>query len=219
MTRPAESIYWFDADLVVTGPQALPERRTIAAATKVGVPPWTSPTAPPSASAVHRRWGSQMKAVVARTNKRLAVIVVAGALVVIGGGAAYAYWTSTGVGSGTATTGTSVEFVVASSAATGGPLTPGGPSQTVGFTVANPGTGSQQLSSVVVTVANADGTTWNSVTGCSASDYTIGTPVVSYGEIAPSGITSGTVTITMDDDPVDQDGCKLALVPLYFVAS
>ena len=151
--------------------------------------------------------------------KRLAVVIVAGALVVVGGGAAYAYWTSTGVGSGTAITGTSVDFVVASSAATGGPLTPGGPSQSVAFSVTNPGTGSQNLSSVVVTVANPDGTTWDSVSGCSASDYTVGTPGITYGEIAPAGVANGTVTITMDDDPVNQDGCKNATVPLYIVAS
>lgn len=160
-----------------------------------------------------------MTTVVGRTNKRLAVIVAAGALVILGGGAAYAYWTSTGIGSGSATTGTSEDFVVASSAATGGPLTPGGPSQTVGFTVTNPGTGSQNLSLVVVTVANADGTAWTQVAGCSAADYTIGAPAITYGEIAPSGVATGTVTITMDDDPVNQDGCKDATVPLYLVAS
>lgn len=160
-----------------------------------------------------------MTTAVGRTNKRLAVIVAAGALVILGGGAAYAYWTSTGIGSGSATTGTSEDFVVSSSAATGGPLTPGGPSQTVGFTVTNPGTGSQNLSLVVVTVGNPDGTAWTLVPGCSATDYTVGTPVISYGEIAPSGLATGTVTITMDDDPVNQDGCKDATVPLYFVAS
>lgn len=155
-----------------------------------------------------------------RSNKkRLAAVVVAGALVLFGGGAAYAYWTSTGVGSGTATTGTSVDFAVATTTATGGPLTPGGPSQTVAFTVTNPGTGAQNLSSVVVTVANADGTAWTAVAGCSASDYTVGVPAFTPGEIAPSGVVNGTVTITMDDDPVDQDGCKGATVPLYLVAS
>lgn len=153
-----------------------------------------------------------------RNHKRLAAVVVAGALVLVGGGAAYAYWTSTGVGSGTATTGTSVDFDVTTTAATGGPLTPGGPSQTVAFTVGNPGTGSQYLASVVVTVANPDGSPWTSVPGCSAADYTVGAPAFTPGEIAPSGSVNGTVTISMDDDPVNQDGCKGVTVPLYLVA-
>ncbi|WP_424186964.1 hypothetical protein ACOBQX_03780 [Actinokineospora sp. G85] len=153
------------------------------------------------------------------TKKRVVVVgAVAGALV-LGGGLAYAYWSSTGTGSGSATTGTSTAFVVTTAAATGGPLSPGGPSQTVPFTVTNPGTGSQNLTSVVVTVANADGTPWTAVAGCSAADYTVGTPAVTYGEIAPGGNAGGTVTITMNNLPSNQDGCKDAVVPLRVVAS
>jgi len=95
----------------------------------------------------------------------------------------------------------------------------GGPSETVAFTVTNPGSGSQNLSLVTVAVANADGTAWTAVAGCSALDYTIGTPVVTYGQIAPAGFVSGTVTVTMNNLATNQDGCQTADVPLYFVAS
>jgi hypothetical protein len=153
-----------------------------------------------------------------KRNKRISAAIAVTA-VAIGGGLAYAYWSSAGTGTGSASTGTSNGFTVASSAATGGLLTPGGPTDSVAFTVTNPGSGSQNLSSVVVTVAGPAGVAWTTVPGCSALDYTVGTPVITYGQIAASGVASGTVSITMNDLSSSQDGCKLATVPLYFVAS
>jgi hypothetical protein len=154
-----------------------------------------------------------------RRNKRISVVLAALMVTALGAGLAYAYWTSTGTGTGSGTTGTSAGFTVASSGPTGGLLSPGGPSETVAFTVTNPGTGSQNLSSVVVTVASAGGAAWTAVAGCSSLDYTVGTPAITYGQVAPAGVTSGTVTVTMNNLGSNQDGCKLATVPLYFVAS
>jgi hypothetical protein len=153
------------------------------------------------------------------TKKKVIGVVATTAVVALGAGAAFAYWTSTGNGSGSATTGTSSLYTVASSAATGGPLTPGGPTQTVAFTVTNPSTGVQHLNSVLVTVKNSDNTTWTSVSGCSSADYTVGTPAITYGDIAPGAVASGTVTVTMNNLVTSQDACKGATVPLYFAAS
>jgi hypothetical protein len=154
-----------------------------------------------------------------KRKKRLAVVAAVLIGVGVGGGLAYAYWSSTGAGSGSASTGTNTAFTVASSTATGGPLTPGGPSETVAFTVTNPGSGHQYLSSVLVTVANSDGTPWTAVPGCSSDDYAIGTPTITYGDVTPSGVVNGSVTVSMTNRAANQDGCKGATVPLYFVAS
>jgi hypothetical protein len=89
----------------------------------------------------------------------------------------------------------------------------------VAFTVSNPGTGSEKLSSVVASVATSTGTAWTAVTGCSALDYTVGTPTITYGEIAGGSTLSGTVTITMNDRASAQDACKNVAVPIYFAAS
>lgn len=151
--------------------------------------------------------------------KRTAIITIAAVLVLGGAGAAFAYWTSTGTGTGTATTGESTGFTVESDAPIGDPLTPGGPAQTVAFTVTNPGTGSQDLSDVTVTIANGDGTTWTAVDGCSAADYTVGTATIVYGPIAGGADAEGDVTVAMIDTGVNQDDCQNAVVPLYFVAS
>jgi hypothetical protein len=154
-----------------------------------------------------------------RTQKRVSALAVAVAVVAIGGGIAFAYWSATGTGTGSAATGTSTNFTVTSSAPTGGPLSPGGPAETVAFSVNNTGTGSQKLSSVVASVAGPAGATWNAVAGCSSADYTVGTPAITYGNIAGSGSLAGTVTVTMNNLATNQDGCKNAAVPLYFVAS
>ena len=70
-----------------------------------------------------------------------------------------------------------------------------------------------------MTVAGAGGAAWTSVAGCSSADYTVGTPAVAYGPIAPGGSVNGTVSVTMLNSANNQDGCKLATVPLYLVAS
>jgi hypothetical protein len=150
---------------------------------------------------------------------RTTVVALTALLVVIGGSLAFAYWTSTGSGSGSATTGTSSNFTVSSTAATGVSLKPGVGQQTVTFTVHNPSTASQTLSLVAATVAKTDGTAWTAVTGCSAADYTVGTPTITYGPILASGDAVGMVTLTMNNLPTNQDACKDATVPLYFAAS
>lgn len=152
--------------------------------------------------------------------KKIVATVATFALVGIGSGVAYAYWTSGGTGAATATTGTSASFTVTSDPATGGALTPGGVTDSIPFHVNN-GTGNAtaKLTAVAVTVANSDGTTWTSVSGCSAADYTVDTPAFTPGEIAGGAKIDGTVTLTMNDSTSTQDGCKLATVPLYFVAS
>lgn len=155
------------------------------------------------------------------SRKRRSTIIAIAATVLLsaGGGAAFAYWTASGSGAGVASTGTTTAFTVTTSAPTGGPLTPGGPAETVNFTVANPGTGSQKLSAVVAKVAASDGTAWTAIDGCSALDYSLGVPTITYGEIAGSSSVSGTVTITMLDLGSSQDACKNASIPLYFAAS
>lgn len=150
---------------------------------------------------------------------RKATIVIGstvGALAI--GGVAFAYWTSSGSGAGSATAGTSSDFVVTTDTATGDPLTPGGPTDTVAFHVNNPSSGAQYLTSVAVTVANSDGTTWTSGS-CSAADFTVGTPSFTAGQIAAGGTKDGTVTITMKNLPANQDDCKGVTVPLYVAAS
>lgn len=154
-----------------------------------------------------------------KRTKKLVIAGIAAALVLGGGGAAFAYWTAQGTGVGTATTGVSSGFTVTSAAPAGADLYPGGPTQSVTFTVTNESTAPQTLEEVDVTVANADGTAWTDVTGCSADDFTIGTPSVVYGEIAGEDDLEGTVTIAMINSTGNQDPCQDITIPLYIAAS
>lgn len=150
-------------------------------------------------------------------SKIVVAAVTAGTLGV--SGVAYAYFTTTGNGTGAATTGTSSAFAVTTDTATGGPLTPGGPSETIAFHVKNNNSGVQRLSAVAVTVAASNGSAWTTAPGCSAADFTVGTPSFASGDVASGATVDGTVTITMNNLGTPQDGCKSITVPLYVAAS
>lgn len=125
--------------------------------------------------------------------------------------------TSGGESTGTSATGTGIGFVVATSLAEGDPLVPGGPAQIIAFTVTNPGGARQMLTDVSVTIAGIRGEEWTSG-GCTAADYTVGEPVIRNGEIAPAGVVTGSVEITMKNTSANQDACRNVVVPLRFVA-
>jgi hypothetical protein len=156
------------------------------------------------------------------SKKKLVAGAAAAAIIAGGAGVAFAYWTSTGTGSGSATTGTSTTWDVAlgSVNAPNGPLTPGGPSETVHVTVTNNSSGHQQLNNLTVAVANSDGTAWTAVTGCSAADYAPTIPSVPANtDLGPGDTYETDITISMNDLASNQNGCKNATVPLYVSAS
>lgn len=154
---------------------------------------------------------------VAGRKKRIIGTTVA--LVAIGGGAAFAYWTAAGTHDTTATAGKSADFVVTSTIA-GGPLSPGGPEQVATFTVTNPGSGVQELKSIKVSVADTNGTPWIAGKGCSYEDFALSAPSFDPKEINPGQSVTGTVKLQMINRPtVNQDGCQNASVPLHFEAS
>jgi hypothetical protein len=141
-------------------------------------------------------------------------------LVGTGGGLGYAWWTATGTGAGAAGTGTHTPWDIEVDPAAGGPLTPGGATQTVDFTVTNAGSGHQKLNSVTVAVANSNGSAWTAVAGCSAADYSVSiTSAPTYDDVAPGDTRAGTATVEMVNAAGNQNACKDAVVPLYFAAS
>jgi hypothetical protein len=156
---------------------------------------------------------------VAGRKKRIIGTTVA--LVAIGGGAAFAYWSASGAGDATTTAAAaSANFTITSTVA-GPALSPGGPAQTATFTVTNPGTGGQKITNVVATVAGVNGAAWTAVNGCSAADFTVVGPTnFTPTEIEAGRSITGTVTLQMiDRTGVNQDGCKGATVPLHFAAN
>ena len=156
--------------------------------------------------------------------KLAAIAIVAG--VGLAASAAFAFWTTTGNGTGSGTVGTDTEWDVTSTAATGGPLTPGGPLQDVAFKVENDSTGHQKLNSVVVLVANADGSPWDGFGDCSALDFSVGgaAPGTAYTfnpdlDLAGGANYTNTISLAMVNRNADQNACRGLTVPLYFAAS
>ena len=176
-----------------------------------------------------------------KSKKRVLAVGLTAALVAGMTTAAFAYFTSTGDGSGTATVGTSTTWAVTTDAAvlTGDAagLTPQPDScrpsscavkETVAYRVKNNSSGQQHLANVAVSIANANGYAWTSVSGCSASDFSIdglaaGTTkndTALAANLAAGATTSdGTITIVLIDNGSSQDGCKSASVPLYLHAT
>ncbi|MGH8992514.1 MAG: hypothetical protein ACRDYV_01130 [Acidimicrobiia bacterium] len=160
-----------------------------------------------------------------RISKKLAAVaIVAG--VGLAASAAFAYWTTTGSGTGSGTVGTDTPWDVTSSPATGGPLTPGGPLRSIAFNVENDSTGHQNLNTVVVSVANANGSAWDGPGDCSAADFSVNGADAGLAytfspdlDLAAGGDYPNTITLGMVNRDADQNACRLATVPLYFYAS
>jgi hypothetical protein len=160
-------------------------------------------------------------------------------------GAAVAYWTSlgTGDGSGTSASGTG-HWTVTVDKITTNTLTPGGPTQTLSYSVKNNDTGNEMLHQVVFSVVNADSTAFslpavaNANPQCTASDFSISAEAAGAShtvtlntELAPSGgagdTYSSTITLGMvdrhdavaGDNSGNQDNCEGVTVPVHAAAS
>ena len=147
------------------------------------------------------------------------IIVLAALLTLAGAGIAFAYWTSTGTGDGTAQTGESTAFTITADAPDG-TLAPGNAGQTVDFHVTNPSASPQFLTSVTATLANTDGTPWVPTGDCDIADYTVAmTTPAPVGDIAGGATVDGMITVTLANTAENQDDCQGQPVPLHFVAA
>jgi hypothetical protein len=180
---------------------------------------------------------SPVKRRLSRVSKKKAVL--AGGLATLAvAGAAYAYFTSAGTGSGTASVGTSSTLTVTGTS--GSTLYPG-TSSSVSFTVNNPSSGHEKLGSITLTAIHActgAGSTWNGSTctaggteqtGCesfdtnassTADDFSMPT-VTSNTDFGPGNnqTVGQTGTLTMNDLNSSQNLCQGANLTLSFTTS
>ena len=147
--------------------------------------------------------------------KRRAVMTLTTALLVVVVGGAYAYFTTSGTGTGTASVGTS--SAVTLHATVTGTLYPGA-SSPVSFTVDNPSSGKQRvgtisLSSITVDASHSECSTV--ITGGNP-DFTM--PAVAVNAQFGSGNGQAVTpagTLTMNDTGVNQDACQGATLTLH----
>ncbi len=139
--------------------------------------------------------------------------VIASFLVLAVAGAAYAYWTAGGSGTGTAETGESVPLTV-NQVTVLDPMYPGDTAQTISGTFTNTNEGPVYVTSVTASIASVtdgDG-------ACSAADYLLGNEVMTVGAEVPVG-TGGAwtgATLQFNNTGANQDGCQNATVNLAY---
>ena len=139
------------------------------------------------------------------------IILAAAAVVVIGAGSAFAYWSTTGSGTGDGTTATSNGTIVLHASFANG-LTPGA-STPVSFTADNAGSSSLQVGTVTTVVTAS--------AGCDASWFTVA-PVVENQTIAASssGVAlANSGSLVFADSASNQDGCKGATITLSLTSN
>lgn len=152
------------------------------------------------------------------TKKRALVAAVVGSLVLSVG--AFAYFTNTGSGTGSASVGSS-DATTVTQIGTLAALYPT-TSQPVSVTVTNPGSGSQHVGSVHLASITSDKgvacdvslATSGVATAFTMADITINETLAAG---ATSTIHSG--TLAMNDTLVSQDGCQGAVLTLNFTSN
>jgi hypothetical protein len=151
------------------------------------------------------------------TRKTLAVST---AVVLLTGGAAYAYWTAGGSGAGVATTGTSTSITVVQTS-TMSDLRPGGAAQPISGDFNNSSGSPVFVTSVTASILGVDMAVGAAGT-CDESDYTLALAVMSVNATVPVGSSQGAwsgATIQFNNKPgINQDACKGAVVALGYTA-
>jgi hypothetical protein len=137
---------------------------------------------------------------------RKAVIAGVSTLVLVGGGAALAYFTSQGVGQGTATVADVPDTDVITLAFDGAaisPLYPGGQARTTPITAQHAGSGSLTVENVVL------GAVSNNKPGCDMDWFEV--QVTSDGRVAVapgSPVPVGTLSVRLKESGTNQDACQ-----------
>jgi hypothetical protein len=157
-----------------------------------------------------------------KKNKRRARRVVAlTAGLVLAGGAAFAWWTAGGSGTGSATTGNVSALTVVQTSTISG-LAPGLQAQTLSGNFNNPNSGPVYVASVTASIASVTDAGGNAITGCDATDYTLASATMTVGAEVSSGNAKGAwtgATLAFNNKASNQDACKAAVVHLAYSAS
>lgn len=135
--------------------------------------------------------------------------------------AAYAYWTTTGAGSGTATAG-NVTPVTVVQTSTLTAMYPGDTAQTLSGNFNNPNPGSAYVTSVTASVGTITKATGAAAGTCDATDFTLANPTMTVGSDVPSGTAKGAwtgATIKFTNKATNQDACKNATVAISYTSN
>ena len=138
----------------------------------------------------------------------------AAAALLLGGGIAVAFWTSSGTGTGTAAAGTTSEVTIDQNGSIAG-LYPGGSAVAISVDITNSNASDIKLGGVTATVVST------SDAGCTPGDFVIGDSTWGGGTVTGGGgsITVNAGTIRMVNASTNQNACKGATINLAFSAT
>jgi hypothetical protein len=164
------------------------------------------------------RCSPQQEKLMKKTSTRSGVLALVAVLVIAG--AAFAYWTTTGSGEGSADTGTT-QAVTVNQTSTVTDLAPGSGTQPLSGDFDNPNSGPVYITAVAAEVTEVNDALGDPIVGCSAADYTIaGTGAVGASVPAGNGEGSwGNLTIAFNNTADNQDACKNAQLVISYTAS
>jgi hypothetical protein len=148
------------------------------------------------------------------------IVVGATTVALVGGGVAYAYWTTSGSGTGSAATSAGAANLAIAQTSTISNMYPGDGPQTIAGTVTNNASNSAYVAKVTVSITSV--TQAQGATGtCDASDYTLSSPDMAIGKDVAAGASTSFsgATIQFNNKASNQDGCKGATVNLAYAAS
>jgi hypothetical protein len=153
--------------------------------------------------------------------KRRTKVLALTAALVMAGGAAFAWWTAGGSGTGSATTGNvSALTVVQTSTITG--LAPGSSAQTLTGNFNNPNSGPVYVASVTVSISSVVKAGGAPAGTCDSTDYTLSNTTMTVGAEVPTGNAQGSwtgATLAFNNKASNQDACKGATVNLAYTAA
>jgi hypothetical protein len=152
------------------------------------------------------------------SRKAVAVTAASAVIVAVTAIAGIAYWTTSGSGTGSATTGTSTPVTIVQTGTITN-LSPGG-SAPVDFKINNPGS-NQYVASVAISIVGVEDMPGHAATGCSTADFSLTQPKAINADL-PHGDTTfvpSGATLALNDAGKNQDGCQNVTVKLAFDAS
>jgi hypothetical protein len=153
------------------------------------------------------------------TKKRGAAVGAAAALCLIAGTSAFAYWTTSGSGVGSAATGTTVPVTINATQGAINGLYPGGPARALSGDFTNLNPGKVYIGQVSVAISSISTPQVNTLLpACTSDDFNLVNATATNGEII-SGTNVGSwagASIAMKDTAANQDNCKGVTVNLAF---
>lgn len=156
-----------------------------------------------------------------RLAHRRRTAALAGVLLLALAGAAFAYWTTSGTGSGSATTG-DLSTVTVNQTSTLTAMFPGDSPQTLSGTFTNPNSGSVYVGTVTASIASVTKAGGAPAGTCDATDYTLSpTTATVNAQVATGtgGTWSGPKIQFNNKTGADQNACKGATVTLAYAVS